>query len=239
MAEVKIDVVAEDRTAGTLNAVVEGVRSALGKVKEFGMDASNSLKSLSGLSITIDASDALRALGEVRAQVEGMETEKRFSLDVSSAALAMAGINAAADTLEGTRSIHLDAAQAMAEAIRVKAAIDAIPDIAYKTVIVRYQTMASPLMPFAEGIRHIRSMMESLPTEGTYTVRFGGAPARTEGLSATGQRGFETRQNISFAPTINIHSSGGEGRALASEIDRELARMWRYNRSELRRAMDA
>lgn len=214
---------------------VEAVEGNISALKESLSELDAALEK----TLIIETADALRALSEVKAHVEGIETEKEFSLDISSAARALAGINAAVDSLESTKSIHLDALQAVAEALRVKAAIDAIPDITYKTVIVRYQTLASPLMPFTEGIRHIKAMMESLPTEGAYTLRVGGAPTTSGGTSIRGYPGSEVRQSISFAPTINIHSRGGDGRGLASELDRELARMWRYNRSELRRAMDA
>jgi hypothetical protein len=256
MAEVKINITAEDNATEALAAVENSVRSTARSVDELGNsfkqavgtveDGISSLKErLSEIDLSlekrlsVDTAEAKRALEEVKASVDGIKTEKAFSLDVSSAAGALARINAAIDSLESTKSLRLDATQAMAAALRVQAAIDSIPDVTYKTVIVRYQTMASPLMPFTEGIRHIRSMMESLPTEGAYTVRVRGTPSRPEGTS----RGItEVRQGISFAPTIDIHSGGGgggDGRALARDVDRELARMWRYNRSELRRAMNA
>jgi hypothetical protein len=132
------------------------------------------------------------------------------------------------------KTLAVDTTGALRAVEEVKAAINAIPDISYKTVIIQYKTQASPVMPFTEGIKHIKSLMESLPTGQDYTVRFQNhrAPADTSRHQST--------QNITFSPTINITStSGKDGEALAREIDRKLAEMWRYNRSELRRAMTA
>ena len=159
---------------------------------------------LSGFGPGIDVSGALRAIGEVRSAVDSLSLAGAFVLDVS---------------------------QALAAASAVKASIDIIPDVTVKTVVLDFKTQASPVMPFTEGIRHIRSMLESLPKEGSYTVKASGLPGR----AAAGGGGA---RHVTFSPTINIRGAGGgTGGELARELDAELARLWRYRRSELRRAM--
>jgi len=55
----------------------------------------------------------------------------------------------------------------------VKDALDSIPDETNKEVIIEFQTKASPIMPFTEGMNKIKQMMTSLPTGSDYTVKFG------------------------------------------------------------------
>jgi hypothetical protein len=129
------------------------------------------------------------------------------------------------------KRISLNVSQALSAARSVKSAIDSIPDVSTKTVILRYQTQASPVRPFSEGIEYIKRKMESLPTGSDYTMRWAQAP-----LSSS-----QSVADNNFSPTINLTVSGSgaantDGSSLARDIDRSLAELWRTNRSELRRA---
>ena len=143
------------------------------------------------------------------------------------------------DSISLEKRISLDVGQALSGARSVRDAIDAIPDSSVKTVVVRYQTQASPIRPFSEGIEYIKKKMESLPTGGDYTMKFGrfGAQGVQGGQNPTRQeRGGLVPP---FAPVVNLTVNGGGmpvGTALAREVDLALADMWRTNRSELRRA---
>lgn len=159
---------------------------------------------------------------------------------IVSADSAIADVDRLSSLLEGLdlqKTLTLEVDDAIAGAGAVRAAIDAIPDVSYKEVIVQYKTQASPVRPFTEGIEYIRSMMESLPRESSHTVRYSsaeGASARTASGASTGA--------ASFSPSINITMAGGgstDGASLARQIDAELARLWKYNRSELRRIATA
>ncbi len=179
MAEVKIDILAQDNATPAFNSAEQ---------------------SASGLLETLSA-------------LEAVSLDKRVGLDVSGA---------------------LEAARA------VEQAIDAIPDMSIKTIVLRYQTQASPIRPFGEGIEQIKKKMESLPTGGDYTMRIGsgrqGGPLSREAETPSSGRGLVPP----FAPVVNLSVNGGgsmpEGATLAREIDMALADLWRTNRSELRRA---
>jgi hypothetical protein len=229
MAEVRINISAEDRATPVITSAVERIRGSLGVVKE----QLASLDPLFQKSLNLDIADALEAVD------------------------------------------------------RVKGALASIPDITTKTVVVEYQTKASPVMSFTEGIAHIREKMESLPDGQDYLINFQGLSqeafgslvtsaydARMNAVSAKYKRGIgynplnymhareRAREAERFllrasAPRavpvaasgggvanvtvrveggINIH--GAENPAdLAVGIDHELAVRVRNNRSELRVAM--
>ena len=46
-------------------------------------------------------------------------------------------------------------------------------------------------------------------------------------------------QTINLSPSITVNASSGDGAGIARALDAELARMWKYNRSELRRVVSA
>ena len=141
------------------------------------------------------------------------------------------------DSISLEKRISLDVGQALSGARSVRDAIDAIPDTSVKTVVVRYQTQASPIRPFSEGIEYIKKKMESLPTGGDYTMKFG----RGTGSPIPSGPGIVDKGGLvpPFAPVVNLTVNGGgmpEGATLAREVDLALADLWRTNRSELRRA---
>lgn len=136
------------------------------------------------------------------------------------------------------KTLTLDVTGALTGAAEVVSAIDAIPDVSEKSVVIEYQTMASPVRPFTEGIAYIKDKMESLPTEGAFTVKYSaeGAAAGGSAQAAAAQPGA-----VTFSPVITINAQGGgiasgDAASMARSLDEELARMWRTNRSELRRA---
>ena len=135
------------------------------------------------------------------------------------------------------KRINLDVSGALEAARAVEQAIDAIPDMSIKTIVLRYQTQASPIRPFGEGIEQIKKKMESLPTGGDYTMKFGPQGGGENSSTASFPNG---RGLAPFAPVVNLLTNGGggmpEGATLAREIDQALADLWRTNRSELRRA---
>ncbi len=141
------------------------------------------------------------------------------------------------DSLTLDKTLSLNVSQALSAVSAVKTALASIPEVTYKDVVVRYQTMASPLRPFTEGMEHIRKAMEALPVESTHTIKYGGLPASI----SPGKGGARARDvYVHFAPAISITAAGGrDGGALADEIDRALADKWRYDRSDLKRAMSA
>ena len=147
----------------------------------------------------------------------------------------------ALDAVSLDKRVDLDVGGALEGARAVGQAIDAIPDTSVKTVILRYQTQASPIRPFGEGIEQIKKKMESLPTGGDYTMRFGSGRQQSWGANSSPAPAQDRGGLVPFAPTINLTVAGGgaagaEGATLAREIDHALADLWRTNRSELRRA---
>ncbi len=131
--------------------------------------------------------------------------------------------------LKDQRILDVDTSAAVDSVKYLKDQIDAIPDISHKTVIIHYKTQASPIMPFSEGIRHIKSMMESLPERGQYVAAFGN--------QARGSGGAQAGGSVTIAPTIHINGAGGDAKSLAKSIDRELTSLWKYRRSNLRAVM--
>jgi uncharacterized phage infection (PIP) family protein YhgE len=83
------------------------------------------------------------------------------------------------------KTLTLDISQAVKAVSEVNSALASIPDVTVKTVVVQYQTQASPLMPFTKGIDHIKELMESLPGEGTYRVKFLGQASPEKGITET------------------------------------------------------
>jgi hypothetical protein len=241
MAEVKVNIFAEDRATPVVTSVIETIRRSLGTLKEHLVSLDPCLEK----SLRLDVSDALEAV----------------------------------DT--------------------VKEALASIPDVTTKTVIVEYKTKASPVMPFTEGIAHVKGLMDSLPDGQDYLVNFqglsedafgslvaGAYDARMNAVSARYRRGIgynpmnyinareRAREAERFlmrlgSPTghhpsldfmDNRGSSGGGGggardvtirveggiqvhgvknaEEAAAGIDHELALRWRNRRSELRLAIE-
>ena len=167
------------------------------------------------------------------------EDEATPVIEAISEALDALGSELAAMDAGLTKTLTLDVGGALAGASEVIAAIDAIPDVSEKVVLIEYQTMASPVRPFTEGIGYIREKMESLPTESTYTVKYNVAP--NPALADNAGVAHAAPQAVTFAPSITINHQGGgassDAASMARALDDELARMWRSNRSELRRAV--
>jgi hypothetical protein len=260
MAEVKFDIVAEDLATPTLYTVVENAKSAVSSMNTaFGqLDASafqagwqtligtisGAVAALAGVLALLDNTliDISTKLDSIGTNLDEIKTrlDEPFTVTIKTeeSLEAVKNITGELSKLDATKTLDLDASSAVQAVNEAKAAIDAIPDVSYKTVIVQYKTQASPVMDFSEGMAYIEERMASLPAEGTYTVNYENVPAR--GAVSDVQAPGGTARNISFSPTIQITSIGGKsGGELAAELDRALAEKWRYNRSELRRAMTA
>jgi methyl-accepting chemotaxis protein len=95
--------------------------------------------SMTALNLEIDPS-AIKGIEELNASITGLKKE-----------------------IETPYAFCLDVSQAVKAVSEVNSAIASIPDVTVKTVILQYQTQASPLMPFTKGIDHIKELMESLP----------------------------------------------------------------------------
>lgn len=252
MAEVTIQIHAADHTEEAM-AAVDAALDALGAkassiMLQPGADTAPVIAALDELSVAMDAALAPRSL----------------VLDPSGALGAVGAIADAIGSLPSGRTLALDVSDALAGAGAVRAAIAAIPDVSEKTVIVRYMTQASPVRPFTEGIEYVRQKMSSLPTEGSYTVKY-----TSEGKPAPGSTAMPAqpaapvvhpmtiaqaapypqpappvvREALTFAPVVTINATVGNAAhepaeahaALARRIDRALAELWRSGRSELRR----
>ncbi len=150
----------------------------------------------------------------------------------------------ALDAVSLDKRVALDVSGALEAARAVEQAIDAIPDMSIKTIVLRYQTQASPIRPFSEGIELIKKKMESLPTGGDYTMRFGAQGAQGGQNPPRQNGGGLVPPATPFAPVVNLTVNSGGGmsggatlaREVAKELDSALADLWRTNRSELRRA---
>ena len=136
--------------------------------------------------------------------------------------------------IEKTRRIDLDERPALAAIGSVKRAIESIPDVTYKDMVVRVKTQASPIRPFSEGMDYVEGRLRALPSGTEHTIRVRGHDAWS--VQGTGPA---RPDSYNFSPTVNLSVSGGgaSGSGLARDIDRELASLWRTNRSELRRAV--
>jgi hypothetical protein len=189
-------------------------------------------------TVSFDTEGSLNELKEFTDKVSDLEFTAALLLETSKAKEEIDKVQSAIEALDTAKALSLDVSGALSAAASVQAAIDSIPDVSYKTVIIQYQTAASPVMDFSEGIQYIRERMEALPTEQQYTVKAEGLPMSTGAAVASAATGGT--QNVTFLPTINISGTSGKGgRELADELDRALADKWRYNRSELRRTMSA
>ncbi|GAB4389053.1 MAG: hypothetical protein Kow0025_12060 [Thermodesulfovibrionales bacterium] len=259
MAEVRIDITAEDRTEAAFSAAAQAVQSLSQGMK--GLNEAGAGAAAGGLAQASSALSAALGLAREMGQALGARGEAAqggalgaleqgvgylreslaslsLGLDVSAALQAMGEVRAAVYSLDLSRALDLDVSEALGAASQVKRLLDSIPDVTVKTVVMEFKTQASPVMPFSEGIRHIRAMMESLPTGGDYTMRVSGLDGvRARATEAPRGAGASGAGHVTYAPTINIRGAGGSGPGLAREVDAELARLWRYGRSELRRAM--
>lgn len=218
MAEVKLEITAEDAATPKIRALDDAVRSAARAVEE--MKGKGLFSELDGtlrkpvtLAFSLDAAGAIESAREARAAIDSI-------------ALA-------------PKSLVLDASQAMRATDEARKRIDAhFPDTGiHKYVYVHYQSVASPAMPFTEGIAHIKDMMESLPKTTLHRVRydFGGTGARGAETSHPTAPPIAVTLNM---PAVNISGGGGEGglrspQSLAREIDTEFAEIFRTGRSRL------
>lgn len=171
--------------------------------------------------------------------------EDRASAVIEEVGGKLEGIGGALDALGWERSLAVDASGALAAVASVGAALDAIPDVTTKSVVIQYYTQASPVMEFSSGIAYIKERMEALPSEGAYTVKYAGVPeaggAGGGATVASSPSGGGTT-NFSASITVNAGNAGGTGSggaAIARDIDAALADLWRYNRSALRKAVQA
>jgi hypothetical protein len=212
--------------------------------KDLSKELDNVLSEEMKIEISVVTSEALEKIKEVGDSISFLDLKKTLALDTAKALEAIAGVKAVLAFLGKSKRLALDVSEALSGARQVRGAIDAIPDVTYKDVVIRSKTMASPVMPFGEGLEHIKRKMESLPSGGDYVIRIrpGHAPGAavdsrsSPGPVAQGGAGLAD-SSITFSPTINVNGAGGDGRALARDLDLELARMWRYGRSELRKAV--
>lgn len=220
MAEVQINITAEDNATPVIESLSTGLDAVSGS-----LDSINSKATGLGEAL-FEMAGAWPSLAQALGALE---------IDVDTGALdslssELSGLDAGL-----SKNLSLDVSDALTGAVSVMSALDAIPDMTQKTVVIEYQTMASPVRPFTEGIGYIKDKMESLPTESTHTIRYEGVSGGTSGSASS----VGSSSNISFSPTITIspQAGSGSGAELARALDGELARMWLGNRSELRRAI--
>jgi hypothetical protein len=155
MAEVRINIKAEDNASGVFRALDRGVEA-----------------------MRAGASGLSEAFRDVESRtIAASSGALEFGGRIASARLAVAGLGQELQGLDLARSFVLDVSGALRGAEALRVAIEAIPDVTRKTVILEYKTMASPVRPFSEGMEHIRRMMESLPSESSAAVSPGDARA--------------------------------------------------------------
>jgi len=130
-----------------------------------------------------------------------------------------------------TLKLFLDTSQAISAAEDARFWVDMLfPETGiHKYIYLHYETVASPPMPFSEGMDYIESRINALPKESTHSIKY-------SGLDQSGKAGGGGG-NFVFSGTININGAGGNASTLVNEIEKELANRWRYGRSELKRAM--
>lgn len=156
------------------------------------------------------------------------------------ATAAMDAIRAAIDGLPGSKKLDIEAGAALQAVRDVQARLDAIPDLTVKTLQIRVETVASPAMPFSEGMDYIRSRMLGLPGETEHTIRFapegfpgdmgpGAFNQRSDfGRAATGLPAPAPAAhagggvNLSFGD-IHISGASGDGRQFAVDFQDKLA----------------
>jgi hypothetical protein len=136
-------------------------------------------KALEDISLAVEdtkenvnaATQAFEELLDVTTQAE--QKEVTFNLD------GLAELKEALQSLDPLldKSLNLDISDALEAVDRVKGALASIPETTFKKVVVEYKTKASPVMPFTEGMAHIREMMESLPRGQDYVIDFQGLDA--------------------------------------------------------------
>ena len=183
-------------------------------------------------------------MAEVKIDIKASDNATPAFRAAEESASGLLGALRALDAVSLDKRVDLDVGGALEGARAVVQAIDAIPDTSVKTVILRYQTQASPIRPFGEGIEQIKKKMESLPSGGDYTMRFGSGRQQNWGANSSPAPAQDRRGLVPlapFSPTINLTVTGSgtastDGTSLAREIDHALADLWRTNRSELRRA---
>jgi hypothetical protein len=248
MAEVRIDIKAEDAATPVLRAVEQGARGMAENIMllndSLGQSWSSTetfqalletIQQISGQEIIFD----LQGLSNFERRIMALEVslEKRLNIDTVQAVEAIDGLGASLASIDMDKTLCLDTSAAIVGALQVKSAIDAIPDIQYKTVIVQYKTQSSPVRPFSEGMEYIRKKMESLPVETRHVIRYGSDTA-APALSPVPSDVRQQQAAPVFAPAITVNAAQGQNaEALARDLERALADRWRNNRSELRRAM--
>ena len=226
-----------EETAGKYKGRLEGLIEEINFLTNYIADLQETFKDA---EFEVDLSGLKRELNEAIKELEGLLGVSLPKVTQGAADAVEESVGSLKNQLSGLdslldKTLSITIAQAIRNTGEVKTALASIPEVTYKDVVVRYQTMASPLRPFTEGMEYIRKKMESLPVESTHTIKYGDLPAST-----SPEKGGAPARNVHFAPTINITAAGGrDGGALAEEIDRALADRWRYNRSELKRAMNA
>jgi hypothetical protein len=112
--------------------------------------------------------DSLAVLAEPHLKLDALNADLR---EIENA------MKSTSTVIERQRQVVIDNEQAKRAVGEVKIFLDSIPDVTYKTVIVEYKTKASPVMPFTEGMAHIREMMDSLPRGQDYVIDFKGLEA--------------------------------------------------------------
>jgi hypothetical protein len=219
VAGVALGLQMSDKSTKEFKSAVEEINKSIAELSRKLPEAFGRLKtSLDDLSNTLKQHPILSG-----------KMEREFKLNTAGAISALRELKSAIDKIPSPieRVFKVNAYDALLSIASVKSALDSIPDIIYKTVVIQYKTQASPVMPFSEGMEMVRKKMESLPALTTHTVRY----SRESGNGHAGA-GF-----VNFSPTIVIKDSSGGGEALARQIDRELADMWRHGRSELGRTV--
>lgn len=219
----------------TIGKYLKNLEAAVGKIKDIKGQIDNWKDSWKDVIDIGDFSELNKELDKAYKELEHLLGVSIPSVMEKSETGIIKSLSSIEDGIKGLdpmldKSVSLDNASALAAAGDVMAAIAAIPDVSYKQVIVQYMTQASPVRPFSEGMEYIKQKMQSLPSESAHIVKY-------EGHDGQSQPSGAMSQSIAFSPVINISSAASTGRAMAEELEAAMADRWRYNRSELRRAI--
>jgi len=195
-----------------LNSHLEGIDTRAGKAAE----------SIQGLNTAIQDFPKLE-------MPESVFTEK-FGIESSLEDLNLLE-NKIKEIDNHTLKLFLDTSQAISAAEDARFWVDMLfPETGiHKYIYLHYETVASPPMPFSEGMDYIEGRINALPKESTHSIKYSGLDQSGKAASGGG--------NFVFSGTININGASGNAESLVKEIEKQLANRWLYNRSELRRAM--
>ncbi len=165
------------------DAIQQSVTASAKPIGELKQEAADIAVKMKDIKLgDMNSAAAIKELGDLRDRADEIKkqlaiiAEPRLKMEALNSDLTKinSAIDETAKLIETPKAVNIDGSKVKAEAILIRQSIDAaIPDQMIKYVTIQYQTKASPVMPFTEGMTHIKEMMNSLPTGGDYTVKFG------------------------------------------------------------------